>query len=180
MDGSCVSDSWDYRRSEKLIRQLEQMYQLESPVCQNPDRRSPSTGERRLMRRTGETSIREKLQDAIDTACQTVRTLPELISHLKERGIEASVKFTRTGQVQGICYQLNDITFSGTQLGRAYTFPGLQKHRNIDYHPSRDNSALQKLCLQKLSQKPDPSQSVNADKNSLVKPNPKNQGISLE
>jgi hypothetical protein len=142
LDGSCVSDSWDYRRSEQIVRQLEQRYQLDSPACHNRDRRSPSTSERRMMRRTGESSIRQQLQDAIDATCQIVKTLPELIDHLQERGIETSVQFTRTGHIQGICYQLNDLTFSGTDLGKAYTFPGLQKYRSIDYQPTRDDPLL--------------------------------------
>jgi len=35
MDGSVVSDSWDYRRSEVIVRQLEKEFNLEATPCSN-------------------------------------------------------------------------------------------------------------------------------------------------
>jgi hypothetical protein len=55
-DGKTVSDSWDYRRSEQVVRQLEQAYQLAAvrPSWQQ-EKRAPTTGERWLVERTGGT-----------------------------------------------------------------------------------------------------------------------------
>ena len=39
----------------------------------------------------------------------------------------------------GISYKLNDIAFSGTHLGKAYTFKGLQKYREVSYSPDINN-----------------------------------------
>ncbi|WP_094346949.1 hypothetical protein [Nostoc sp. 'Peltigera membranacea cyanobiont' 232] len=39
----------------------------------------------------------------------------------------------------------NDQKFSGTSLGPAYTFPGLQKHKFIDYQPQRDDELIEDL-----------------------------------
>lgn len=143
LDGSRVSDSWDYPRSQALIRQLEQNYGLEAPLIGNSDKRSPTTGERRLLERTGKKSIRQKLQGAVEKATQSALTMSELISQLKHQGIDVKVT-THQSEIKGIIYGLNGVYFSGTQLGRAYTFPGLQKYRGIEYHKSQ-NQALQEI-----------------------------------
>jgi len=146
LDGSCVSDSWDYHRSERLIRQLEQKYQLQPALSSwDKERRSPTTGERRLHKRTGSDSKRQQLQETIDQASQDKPSMPLLVERLKHQGINAQVKFTRTLKVKGISYELGGMAFSGTKLGKAYTFPGLQKYRGIDYNSDRDDHQLQRL-----------------------------------
>jgi len=155
LDGSCVHDSWDYRRSEAVIRQLENSYGLEAAMTRDQGKRSPTTGERRLTERTGEQSIREKLQNVIDTATQSSPTMPRLIKSLKQQGVDAQVIYTRKGKVKGITYALNEITFSGTQLGRDYTFQGLQKHRGIEYSSGQDQ-AIQ-LASQEQPISPEPT-----------------------
>ncbi|NJO99025.1 MAG: relaxase/mobilization nuclease domain-containing protein [Pleurocapsa sp. CRU_1_2] len=85
-DGSCVSDSWDYVRSEKLIRELEKKYNLCPPEIKQPFRRSPTTGESRLRKRTGEESIREQIQGMISQLSSSKPTMPELIEQLREKG----------------------------------------------------------------------------------------------
>jgi hypothetical protein len=44
------------------------IYNITATMTRDQGKRSPTTGERRLTERTGEQSIREKLQAAIDTA----------------------------------------------------------------------------------------------------------------
>lgn len=133
-DGTTVNDSWDYVRSEKQIRELENKYELTPTVSSSPkQQRGQTTGEMRLIERTGEASIKTKLQKIIDQQTKKPIAMPELINRLKDRGINAKVSFTRTGKIRGISYQLNGVATSGTHLGKAYTFPGLQKHRQISY-----------------------------------------------
>jgi Relaxase/Mobilisation nuclease domain len=133
-DGTTVNDSWDYVRSEKLIRELEIKYQLTPTLSSNlKQQRGQTSGEMRLIERTGEESIRTKLQQTIDAETEKPITMPELVNRLKERGIDAKITITRTGKIKGISYQLDGVATSGTHLGKAYTFPGLQKHREISY-----------------------------------------------
>ncbi|MGB3208152.1 MAG: relaxase/mobilization nuclease domain-containing protein [Crinalium sp.] len=140
--GICVEDSWDYRQSEAVLKKLEVDYNLTpTPSSQDKDRRSPTTGERRLLARTGEDSVRVKLQDTIDDLCSHQPTMPELIDLLKDQGVDVQVKETVSGSM-GISYELDGVAFSGTHLGRAYTFNGLQKHRGVEYDPERDDSAI--------------------------------------
>ena len=133
-DGTTVNDSWDYVRSEKLIRELENKYELTPTISSNQkQQRGQTTGEMRLIERTGEASIKTKLIQTIDAETEKAITMPELVNRLKDRGVSAKVSFTRTGKIRGISYQLDGVATSGTHLGKAYTFPGLQKHRQINY-----------------------------------------------
>jgi len=145
-DGKTVSDSWDYRRSEQVIRKLEREYQLE-PVVPSWERekRALTTGECRFNERTGMASIRERLQGMLDEVTQSQPTMVEAIAHLQQRGVNVKVWYTKAGQARGISYELDGVAFSGTKLGRAYTFPGLQKHRGVSYEPERDDSMIQSL-----------------------------------
>lgn len=150
LDGTCVHDGWDFPRSERLIRQLEEQYGLESPVAREPGKRSPKTGERRLLERTGKESERVRLQNVLDEVLPENWKAPELIEHLRTNGIDASVSYYSTGNVRGITYKLidSDIRFSGTQLGANYTFPnGLAKYKKMTYEPERDDEAIRRANL---------------------------------
>jgi Relaxase/Mobilisation nuclease domain len=148
VDGKTVSDSWDYRRSEELIRKLEQEYQLQSVIPSwEQDQRAPTTGERRYAERTGAVSVRETLQTILNQVSCDRSTMPQLIDRLQQRNISVKVVQTRKG-IRGISYEGNGVAFSGTKLGRAYTFPGLQKHRGVDYEPDRDDAVIRQLIEQ--------------------------------
>ena len=134
-DGTTVNDSWDYIRSEKLIRELEKKYELTPTISSNQKhQRGQTSGEKRLIERTGESSVRTKLQQAIDLETIEPITMPKLVNRLKDKGIDARVSFTRTGKVRGISYSLDGVATSGTHLGSAYTWTGLQKYKGISYN----------------------------------------------
>lgn len=140
--GTCVSDSWNYLRSEKLIQELEEKYDL-TPASRSFDkeRRSPTTGEHRRLARTGEISTREQLQTALDRATTDSPALVLLIDRLSEQGISVKIKPTPAGKL-GISYKLENIAFSGTHLGKAYTFKGLQKYKGVSYSPDIDSEVV--------------------------------------
>jgi len=153
-DGKSVSDSWDYRRSETLIRELEQEYNL-SPTPSSRDRleRAPTTGEMRKFRREQQAfeqgdrpdyptlSIRTTLQTLISQLSDSHPSLPKLIGQLQNQGVEVRLTQTKANQ-WGISYRFQGQHFSGTQLGKAYTFNGLQHHKGIHYEPIRDDATL--------------------------------------
>lgn len=158
--GLLVHDSWDYIRSEKVLRQIEQDYELvQVQGSREKLNRTPSTGQiRRIIREqeeydTGkrdtppERTIKEQLQQTIDTASVDNPQMPILIWRLQLAGISVRTGFTRNGKSKGISYEKDGQAFSGTQLGAAYTFPGLQKHLGVDYQPERDDEFINKLLL---------------------------------
>jgi Relaxase/Mobilisation nuclease domain len=150
-DGTTVNDSWDFVRSMKLVRELEIKYQLTPTLSVNHKlQRGQTPGELRQILRTGERSIRIKLQQTIDEETEHPITMPELVNHLKKRGVDVQVSLTQTGQIRGISYQLEGIAMSGTHLGQAYTFPGLQKHKQISYDHDRDQKPLLEAVHKKI------------------------------
>ncbi len=138
-DGSTVSTWLDYSRNDDLVHALEKEYGLITTVSSKDIlRKSQSNGELRQLLTTGEESIRQNLQDLIDQTTSEFpnQTMPDFIARLKEKGVETRISLTKGEAVKGISYEFSGMAFSGTQLGKAYTFPGLQKHKGIEYNPS--------------------------------------------
>ena len=150
-----VSDSWDYVRSENLIRQLEKEYGLQqAPGSREKKERSLSAGQSRRMEREQaeyeagkrnsppELPVKEQLQATIDKAIKSSESMPELIKKLLIENISVKCEFTRTGKPKGISYGMSGVAFSGTKLGKGYTFPGLQKYESIKYNPKTDKELI--------------------------------------
>jgi hypothetical protein len=148
LDGGVVDDSWDYYKSQETIRQLERNYNLETVTPSwETDKRAPTTGEHRQLKSKGNKSVRVQLQDLIDEVTQDNPSMPELVERLQQQGVEVQVGLTRTeiGFSKGISYNLDGVALSGTQLGKAYTFSGLQKYRGVSYDKGRDNALIEAL-----------------------------------
>jgi hypothetical protein len=165
--GILVHDSWDYVRSEKVLRQIEQDYELvQVQGSREKLNRTPSTGQIRRIRREQEEyslgqrdspperTLKEQVQQIIDDASVDNPQMPLFIMRLQVDGISVRTGFTRNGKSKGISYEKDGQAFSGTQLGAAYTFPGLQKHRGIDYQPKRDDQRLNELLLNPVTSLP--------------------------
>ncbi len=223
-DGTCVSDSWDYRRGEKAVRELEiefglsqpfkqtnrksphpylvekleriynnsddsvEIEEVESPtpVCPQDDpiaslvekllkyrqqlkdtKKTEDEEETResednnysmssLMKRANKASklpnssqssssstkaknppqpsqlpTPPELTTLINDVCKEVKTIPEFLKTLKEKGVEATVKLTRNKCVQGIVYHYQREGISGTKLGAALYFSRATKTSEI-------------------------------------------------
>jgi hypothetical protein len=144
-DYKVVKDWRDYRRSEIAIRELEKEFGLiQVQPSWEYEHTAPSTGQlkKALREQSALEPVKIQLQKAIDAAALDSATMPELIQKLKRKGVKAQVHFQSTGRVQGLTYSMDGITFSGTQLGKAYTFPGLQKYRGVTYEPNRNAELL--------------------------------------
>jgi hypothetical protein len=146
LNGGVVDDSWDYYKSQETIRQLERNYSLETVTPSwETDKRAQTTGEHRQLKSKGNKSVRVQLQDLIDEVTQDNPSMPQFVERLQQQGVEVQVELTRTGLSKGISYNLDGVALSGTQLGKAYTFYGLQKHRGVSYDKGRDNALIEAL-----------------------------------
>jgi hypothetical protein len=146
LDGGVVDDSWDYYKSQEIIRQLERNYNLETVTPSwETDKRAQTTGEHRQLKSKGNKSVRVQLQDLIDEVTQDNPSMPEFVERLQQQGVEVQVTRTEIGLSKGISYNLDGVALSGTQLGKAYTFSGLQKHRGVSYDKGRDNALIEAL-----------------------------------
>ncbi len=150
-----VHDSWDYKRSEVVIRKLEREYGLQEVVSSSERiKRTVSTGQKRRIEREEEDyrqgkrevppelPIKQKLQQLISVAASDQPTMEVFFERLQNLGVEVKHGYTRTGKSKGISYCYQEQAFSGTKLGAAYTFPGLQKHLGIDEKEERDEHRL--------------------------------------
>ena len=138
-DGRCTSDSWDYVRSEKVIRKLEVDYNLKSATRSNSLRRSPTTGEWRYTERTGELSQREQIQNAVDALSEVSVNSTDLAARLRKQDITLSLCHDETGKLCGVTYEKGGSYYSGTQLGAGYTLAGLQKYKDISFNVNKEN-----------------------------------------
>jgi hypothetical protein len=153
LDGGVVDNSWDYYKSQEVIRQLERDYNLEAVTPSwETDKRAQTTGEHRQLKSKGNKSVRVQLQDLIDEVTQDKPSMPEFVERLQQQGVEVQVTLTGIGFSKGISYNLDGVALSGTQLGKAYTFSRLQKHRGVSYDKGRDNALIDALMqLQHLA-----------------------------
>lgn len=126
-DGTVVNDSWQHRKAEKLLRQLEEQFGLNQTPCSwERKKRSPKTGEVRRQRRTGEIATRTQLQKLIDQALKGYPCLEDFIRRLEAKGVSIRLRKSQDGKIQGISYGLNGIAFQGRQLGKDYTWTNLE------------------------------------------------------
>lgn len=190
-NGKIVHDSWDYKRSESIIRQLERDYGLQQTHSSHEKlTRNPSIGQQRRLEReqreytNGDRStpqerpVKQQLQELIDCAAADFPTIPQLIERLQIEGVKVRHGRTRNGKSKGISYSWKGQQFSGTNLGAAYTWPGLQKHKGVSYQPQRDDPQITALLLNpaKPTQQTKPVQSVQPNQQpSNTQNQPQNQ-----
>ncbi|QIR37262.1 relaxase/mobilization nuclease domain-containing protein [Tolypothrix sp. PCC 7910] len=131
IDGECVSDWYDKRRLEKVLRNLESQFDLTPvPFSWNVDRTAPSTGQKRRMRqqtrefelrlrdKPADPSAMEKIQNAVDTTIRPGITMTQFLDNLKSAGIETQIKVNSEGVILGISYSIDGVAFPGRKLGR--------------------------------------------------------------
>jgi hypothetical protein len=165
MDGSVVSDSWDYRRSEVIVRQLEKEFNLEPTPCSNSrvalmateqgiettvsDRRAPTSKQKH--HHSGQPTVKQRLADLIDEACSDSPTVKQLIGRLQHQGVKVFPQFSTRGLFkEAIAFELDGVKVAGNKLGSAYSFPGLQKKRGVSYNPERDMPAIEAAAAGEL------------------------------
>jgi hypothetical protein len=134
-----VVDSFERYRSQEIIRQLEQNYDLEQVA---PSWQTFKNSECEI-EQNRERDSRKGLNHEIEIAAIGNPTMPEFFHRLAERQIRAEVGFTRNGKPKGITYKVADgEKIAGNALGKAYSFPGLQKYLKVNYDSTRDNQQL--------------------------------------
>ena len=190
MDGSVVPDSWDYRRSEVVVRQLEQEFGLEPTRCSNERVAEKvkqkhgiktTVGERSAQTKkqkhhfSGKPPVKQLLADAIDEATSDQPTVTELIARLQKLHINVHPSFSTKGKFKNaIAFSMNGVKMAGWKLGKAYSFPGLLQRKGVDYNSERDIPALRAARdgqLVKLPAKSVSSQSMTDDKPTLLDEN---------
>jgi hypothetical protein len=143
LDGTCVHDSWDYRRSEAILRSLEQQYNLE-PVQPSweVEKRGLTKGQQLQHRRELQQeleptpSVREQIQLAVDSAIADSTTTEQFLKRLGDFGVEARLRTKRDGTINGISYQylkagVTEVATPGNKLGIDYSWKGIQRRLEL-------------------------------------------------
>lgn len=141
--GDVVSDSWDWRRQESIMRDIERDYGLVCVAASvDTDRKAMTKGDIERAQRTGEPSMRARLQELCDAAAQDCPHLTAYIERLEAVGVDVIPTVQMGGaKLSGIQYRLDGVTMKGSDLGKRYAAAGIQK-RGISYEQGRDGAAV--------------------------------------
>lgn len=140
-DGTVVSDSQDYKRSETVLRKLEKQYGLSEVVSsKQAQERAMTKNELEMMKRTDEPSGKLKLQVSIKEVLDRKPSAEQFISLLEAKGINVLFNQASTGFVSGISYGCEGMQFKGAHLGNAYKWQAIKN--GIGYEQERDSTAI--------------------------------------
>lgn len=143
--GEVVSDSLDYSRQERIVREIERVYRLQ-PVAPSHEaqRRTYTRGEIEQGIRTGQPSTRMELHALCDAVIHKCRDFSEYVQKLEAAGVELMPVVQLQGaKLSGLSYRLDGVVMKGSDLGRGYTPAGLAK-RGIGYEQDRDFAAVRR------------------------------------
>jgi len=141
MDGKVVSESRDYDRSAQVVKSLEREYNLTRDARRpyEPVKERPLTkGQGRELERTGEAPVKARLQEIIKEAVRDKPEMSRFLDRLEAAGVRSRCNVQSTGRVAGISYELDGVAVKGSQLGKNYSWDGLQKEFGVRYEQSRD------------------------------------------
>jgi hypothetical protein len=151
-DGKTISDSRDYEHVEEIMRRTEKEFGLRQvEPSREAMRRCSTQQEMKYYERTGVLSTRIRLQEHVDAGIGHGATATELIERLEERGVQVVPFLNDAGQVKGISFRLDGKQMKGSNLGRGYSWQGLQKdwpkHRElrqgkVTHEHTRDDAAI--------------------------------------
>jgi hypothetical protein len=130
IDGKVWLGQWEARHAIEATQELEREFGLTATpgLDARAERKRPRDGERRRAERTGEVPVRVRLQQRIDEAIEAgARDVPALVEALAARGVEARPNIASTGRVSGFSFALDGVAFRGSDLGKRYSWGGLQR-----------------------------------------------------
>ena len=133
-DGTCVSDSNDFARGERLVRQLEVRFQLRQVGPSHlTDARALSRGELAQALRSGAPSARLELQELIEAIAARSPRLPDFAAGLEAEGVGVIVHLGPDAQPRGLSFELDGLVLSGSSLGRGFTLGGLARRFGLTW-----------------------------------------------
>jgi len=140
-DGTVVSDSHNYQKSEAIIRKLENKYKLEKVKSSKHSKsKALNKDELEMIQRTGNPSNKLLLQEKVRDAIIHSRSMNEFIHQLESHGISVLFNQASTGRVSGITYMIPGFKIRGQALGNQFKFGSIIKE--INYEQNRDGQAI--------------------------------------
>lgn len=142
-DGAVVSDSNDYARSEKVLRELERKYNLTQVVGSlEAKERGMTKNEKEMMERKNLPSYKVAMQVIIGDILESKNqiSISEFISKLEARGVNVIFNQASTGHVSGISYSYQGMVMQGSKLGNGFKWSTIKNI--INYEQERDRQRI--------------------------------------
>lgn len=147
-DGSVLSDSNDFARSEKILRDLEKKYNLTEVIPSREARtRAMTKDELEMMQRTKVPSGKFRLQVIIKDVLskRPGLTTSQFIQALESRGVHPVFNQATTGFVSGISYEHDGFIVKGAKLGNDFKWTSIKNV--ISYEQERDRRSIHEANL---------------------------------
>lgn len=140
-DGSVVSDSNNYQRSDKIARQLEIKHGLEQVKSSLESQvKAPNKDEIEMSLRTGKASKRMMLQELVGDALIKTNSIPSFIKSLENNGVNLLFNQASTGRVSGISYCYGGFIAKGQALGNQFKWGQVSK--SLHYEQIKDFQSI--------------------------------------
>ena len=124
-NGRIISDKFERKRSEKIVKHLKDKYGLTY---------SSGKGQTKTERLHYTERTKFEIQNAVKTALQASKTWRQFTDSLKRQGVEVEFKRRRgsDGVIEGITFIKDGVRFKGSQIGRQYTYARLNERLDWD------------------------------------------------
>jgi len=140
-DGTVVSDSNDYKRSERIVREIETEFKLRPNVSSEKALfKAPKKNELEMVLRTKTPSKKMILQKLLKSVLSKSANIQEFIRACEKEKIHLLFNQASTGRVSGISYIYDGFKFKGQQIGNNFKFSNIAK--TLHYEQDRDRSAI--------------------------------------
>ena len=133
-NGKIISDKFERKRSEKVVKQLKDKYGLTY---------SDGKGQTRTERLHYTERTKFEIQNAVKTALQASRTWLQFTDKLKQLGIEVEFKRRRGNDnlIEGITFIKDGVRFKGSQVGRQFSYAKLNERLANDEQRQTSNQS---------------------------------------
>ncbi|WP_276372932.1 relaxase/mobilization nuclease domain-containing protein [Chryseolinea sp. H1M3-3] len=151
-DGQVMSDSNDYARCEKVLRELEKKYNLTQVISSKQAKeRSMTKNELEMMKRTNMPSQKMAMQIILKNVLQSKYKMNtnEFISNLQAKGVDVLFNQASTGYVSGISYSYQGMIITGAKLGNDFKWSSIKN--TISYEQERDRTTIYEANLRSKS-----------------------------
>lgn len=142
-NGGVVSDANDFKKAEKIMRELEQVYMLRAPTELPTQRKVIHDAVTKPL--TGVNKMKNDIRNAVEEAIKEAEDFRQFIDGCKRRGVQPTVHMSGS-RVCGFAFRKGALRVKGSELGRTYTWDALRQR--LDYQEITDFPVLEELLAQ--------------------------------
>jgi hypothetical protein len=128
-DGQTISDSHNYARSQKLLRELEQKHRL-AIVPEQKQRQNLTNIPEPDRTRIG-------LRDEVRSLVASARSLEELRQGAQARQIKMEIGTNQAGQPVGVRFEQHGYRFKGSELDRALSMGQITQKLRLNHEQAQ-------------------------------------------